>query len=754
MARVAPIYPTFARGEVSPLMFGRVDIEPYSACLDKSRNCWIRPFGVVSRIAGTEYIATAKGKARLLKFVFSAADSYMIECGAGYFRFFNDGGYIVNSDGEIYEIANPFTEAQLKTIQYVQLDDLIKIVYKDDRDNKNKPLELIRKSADNWELREVKFKCTPFLDENITDTTLMASGTEGNITVSASSPIFNLGHVGTMWWLGGHSTVNNLEKQGFFEITSVTDSTHVNATVKWKLSTASATKEWGEGAWGDYRGYPSVIGLMDGRLYYGRTPNSPRNVYGSQPYAYETFTPALDNEDSGAINIELATNANGDGSDIKWIIGTNYLLVGTYGGEFVVKGSGDAGITPTDVSARARSNWGVEAIQPITIDSMIHFVQRTGKKVRQFVYDYYLDSYKAIDVSLYSEHLFESPIVDIAYQKNPDSILYCLREDGKVAVLTLETNQQVQAWSLLEFDGVVESLEIIPSYNGLYDEVYMIVKRIVNGQEVRHIERMQNLITPDIQSHCWYVRSGLHYDAFSMTEGQELTLSAVSGDVTASVAVVGTGFTSDMVKRRIRAVDQNLNVLGEMTITEVINSNTVKGKTIKDFSTNKIAGGSWGISVADISGLEHLEGQRVQILADGAVQSPKIVNNGSIILDLDAFYIIAGLGYVSYISTMPFEAGSQNGTAVGKRKRVNELSLRVWRTSGLRVGYDLNNLQRVKYREPEVEMGLPPPLFTGIIPNIKYNQGWTWDANVTIEQSEPLPMNILAIAPIINEVDK
>lgn len=84
MARVAPIYPTFARGEVSPQMFGRVDIEPYSACLDKCRNCWVRPFGVVSRIAGSEYIATAKRKARLLKFVFSASDSYMIECGAGY----------------------------------------------------------------------------------------------------------------------------------------------------------------------------------------------------------------------------------------------------------------------------------------------------------------------------------------------------------------------------------------------------------------------------------------------------------------------------------------------------------------------------------------------------------------------------------------------------------------------------------------------------------------------------------------------
>ena len=160
------------------------------------------------------------------------------------------------------------------------------------------------------------------------------------------------------------------------------------------------------------------------------------------------------------------------------------------------------------------------------------------------------------------------------------------------------------------------------------------------------------------------------------------------------------------------------------------------------------------MSVADIAGMEHLEGREVQILADGAVQSPKTVENGGFTLDLDAFYIIAGLGYQTYIKTMPLEAGSENGTAVGKRKRINELSMRVWRTSGCRIGYNLENLQRVKYRDPEVPMGLPAPLFTGIIPNNKFNQGWVWEASITVEQSEPLPMNILAISPIINEVDK
>lgn len=274
----------------------------------------------------------------------------------------------------------------------------------------------------------------------------------------------------------------------------------------------------------------------------------------------------------------------------------------------------------------------------------------------------------------------------------------------------------------------------------------------LTGETVRHIERVQDIITPEIQTLCWYVRDGLYYSAFAATSGNSITLSGASGNIT--MTAENNIFNSGMVGKRVRMIDEAYNILGEAEITEFISEKQIKGITKKDFPSLSIDGGSWGISVVDISGLNHLEGKAVQILADGAVQSEKTVTNGSIRLELDAFYIIAGLGYKSYIKTMPFEAGSQNGTAVGKRKRVNELSLRVWRTSGCCVGFDSDHMQKVKYRDPETPMGVPQPLFTGVIPNIKYNQGWTWDASVTVEQSEPLPMNILAIAPLINEQDK
>ena len=104
---------------------------------------------------------------------------------------------------------------------------------------------------------------------------------------------------------------------------------------------------------------------------------------------------------------------------------------------------------------------------------------------------------------------------------------------------------------------------------------------------------------------------------------------------------------------------------------------------------------------------------------------------------------------------MPLEAGSKTELAIGKRKRISELSIRFWKTSGCRLeGKDLENLQQIRYRNANTMLGKPLELFTGIIPNIKYNQGWEWVANITVEQSNPLPMNILAIAPILTEVDK
>lgn len=1145
MGHVAPFLPSFSKGEVSPLMFGRIDIEQYSTCLEKCRNMWIRPYGCASRLTGTEYISQAKnnGKARLLKFVFSANDSLIIECGAGYFRFYQDGKPVLKS-GEIYEIENDYKEEQLDSIQYVQLDDIIKLTCLPVGNDYStaKPKELLRKGLTDWEFRNVEFKETPYLDQNITDITLTPSAATGeSITLKASEDFFNYNHKGAMFWLGlkVKDSETNEDVQGYVQVTEFVDAKQVKAKVLAKLSGTSATKIWGEGAFSDYRGYPAVVALYDGRLYYARTPHQPRNIYGSVPYAYEKFTPAVDNEDDGAINVQLATNANGDGSDIKWMIGGAYLLCGTYGGEFIIRGTGDGAITPTDISAKQRTNWGGEAVRPIVAGSFVHFIQRTGKKLRQFQYDYYYDSYKAVDLSIFSEHLLSSPIKEMAYQKSPDSIIYLVREDGDVVMLSLEQDQSVMAWSLLEeMNGQVESIETIPSKNGLFDEVWLLMKRralattlsiestinkdniknnyngtmpnagivtyfltrtgssitlggsdtkrvdsyfikngylfnssnvqldyecgweklsfnrgikngklyliksssitliddngnwedisgqsdssstaflgirdgklylvgttsnsieviddetgwtkVVNfntydntsyfkygikngslyyikldktigkigtlttwthisadtdgdGDEVaygiaggslyklngststkvgslttwtdvigtssdgsaalgiaggdlyaisnttttllatnlewtsigrglntyssntlyspavangkvyaigltstgvktvkvitsdsgysdvwgslsadksrntcyaikdgklyklyydgttellgeadakwidadnkvydiekdynveitgkisyldtitltfntipggfnRYLERMKNPVSSENPLDWWYVRSGEKINVYDETKENDLTITIADDYSSITATCTSDYFTEEMQGKKLRIIDDNYNTLSEYIITQINGSKEVLLTSNGIIKNDIVNGGKWGVGITSIIGLERLNQLEVQIFADGIAQNLKTVKNGTVELDNEGFIVLVGLPYQSYMTTMPIEQGSQNGTAVGKRKRIGELSVRVWNSQGVRYGRDLDNLYETIQDQTEP--------FTGVIPNIKYNQGWGWISNITLEQSKPYPMNILAIAPILTEVDK
>lgn len=708
---ITTLLPTFARGEVSPLLYGRTDIDQYPTCLAECTNCIVRPYGVVGKVSGTHYVADGVGPARLLKFVFNANESYMIECSAGAFRFFYDGMPVLNSDQTVYQIANPFTQEQLPTIQYIQLDDVIKIVYADDEGNTNEPLELIRYAENHWELRKTPFVSTPYLPENITATTMTANGTTGTIVVTCSTDYFNQNHVGAFLQIGDETTVHDVKKYGYVKIRSVSDARTVIADVQWQLSTTAPTTNFAEGAWSKARGYPSTIGIFESRLYYGRTPTNPRNIFGSRPFQYEDFLPGVDNEDDGAINVELATNAGGDGSDIKWIVGGNYLLVGTFGSEFIIKG-GENGITPTTVSANAKTNWGSENIQPLTLGALVHFVQRTGKKIRQFTYDYYLDTYKAVDISLFSEHLLSSPIKALAYQKMPDSILWAVRTDGIVIGLTQETEQLVQAWFKLNLNGVVESVETIPSIHGDFDEVYFIVKRVINGVTVRHIERMINPVTSETLENCFYVQSGIEFDAFSQTTG--ITLSVSDRILMTNTPV----FSADDHSVQIGTTSYQ--------ITQYISSTMVEVETAPTQSV--VSGGQWAIGVRTIPC--HLEQEKVQGIADGVVFTDKIVDQGKITFDTDVFHVVVGLGYDAVVTTMPIDYG----TSVGEVKKVVNLAVRVWRTNSFKIGNGTEFFD------------VPcSDLYTGIIDRIKFNQGWTTQAQVTFKQELPVPMNVLAV---------
>jgi hypothetical protein len=152
-----------------------------------------------------------------------------------------------------------------------------------------------------------------------------------------------------------------------------------------------------------------------------------------------------------------------------------------------------------------------------------------------------------------------------------------------------------------------------------------------------------------------------------------------------------------------------------------------------------------GAPVTTIAGLDHLEGETVQVLCDGAVHPPRVVSGGAVELVQAASRVHVGLGYTSRLQTMRFDAGAQDGTAQGKTSRIHEVTLRLWRTLGAKIGFD-DDLEAVPFRTSADPMNAAPGLFTGD-KHIKFRHGYTRSPRVTAVQDQPLPMMVLCVLP-------
>ena len=818
MPNASPIYPTFASGEVSPLLYGRVDLQQYFNGLAKAENCNIRPYGLIMNRPGSQFIAPVKypdKDTRLIEFIFNEADAFVLEFGDQYFRFFtlgapvteatkaitaatqanpiqltitghayslndeiviesvagmtelNGNRYRVNTivdpnnitlkdlDGNpidstgftayssggtaerIYEISHTYLEAELFDVHYAQINDVVNLAHPN-----HAPAELIRAGTASWSLTAFQFIGGPVKDTNTTATTITPSADTGSgITLTASTSIFQAGHIGSVWRI----------KNGFVEITAYASGTSVTADIQGvSLGTGpAATDDWAEGAWSDVAGWPATVTFHERRRWYARTITQPQTQWASKPFVYDDFTIGSAADD--ALNITLNTEK---ANDIKWMSSGQTLATGTFGGEFITSsGTNGISLTPDNVNATRQTGWGSRNIQPQKIANFIYYIQRAGRKVRELFYFWDLDTYKSVDMTILSEHITESGIISIAYQQNPDTTLFCLREDGQLALLVREEDQQVKAWTRYITDGDYKSVTTIPSNIGPYDEVWVIVERTINSVTRKYIERFVDPIVPDRQEDCFYVDSGLYWDSYAQTTGITLTLSALTGTgITATAS--GSIFAANDVGQRIRAIDANGEFVGEIKITGYTSPTIVTGDVTYDFDSLNYAANSWGISVTTISGLDYLEAKELAVLGDGAVQTQKTVASGMITLERDAFELSVGLPYTATVETLSIEAGSATGTSQGKLKRLYQLGLKVFKTLGIKMGGSTDKLFNVILREPIVEMGKPIPLVSGTIPNVRFTGGWVYEGKVVIVQDNPLPMHILDIMPLLKTSDK
>ena len=440
-------------------------------------------------------------------------------------------------------------------------------------------------------------------------------------------------------------SVERFYHYGIIKITGFTDSTHVTATVIRTIGATDATKLWSEGAWSDERGYPVTSAFFEGRQFYAGTSHRPLTIWGSRIEDYENMeTGTLDDDpvefvvDSGMQNM------------VRWLVGQEVLLIGTSGGEWRLGSSDPAdAITPTNpMRPRIQTTYGSKEIQALLLANAVLFVDAQGRRVRgaQYIFEKgEAGGYDAPDYTMLAEHITESGIVGMAYQQNPYPILWAWRNDGKMIGMVFEPGQKVWGWFPLVLGGDVESVAVIPGVTE--DEVWIIVKREINGETKRYIEYFKPRDWGDDQADCFFVDSGLTFDG-----GVAVAITGITQAEPGVVTAVNTFSDGDQVKIKdvVGMTDVNNKVFTVHSPTATTFSLRDKLDTT-DWKTTDydayVSGGTVEKVDNAFSGLGHLEGETVSVLGDGAVHADVVVSSGSVILTDYFNKVHIGLPYTS-----------------------------------------------------------------------------------------------------------
>lgn len=271
---------------------------------------------------------------------------------------------------------------------------------------------------------------------------------------------------------------------GVCRVLSYTSSTSVAVEVLDNFSNTTATFDWREGSWSTRRGWPTSVALHEGRLWWAGNDR----FWGSGSDDYYDFD---DNQEGDAAPIDRSIGA-GPIATINWLVSTERLIAGADASVIQAKSSSfDEPLTPTNFNLKAFSTQGSARLGAAKVDNRIIFVQASDRRVYQVLFDINIQSYKTSDLTRLNEEIGLPGFVDIAVQRQPDTTIHLVRDDGKVAVLLFDQDDGVEAWWLVETDGEVEAAYVLPG--SLEDSVYYVVKRTINGVTKRYHEKWSRL---------------------------------------------------------------------------------------------------------------------------------------------------------------------------------------------------------------------------------------------------------------------
>lgn len=477
------------------------------------------------------------------------------------------------------------------------------------------------------------------------------TSTEFNIGVWSGENEKQRGYI-TIQSIGGDYT-------GHVLITEYVSPTVVKGTVKKQLASTNETRDFAFAAWNGEKGYPSATGFYEDRLVFAGSKGFPQTFWTSKTGDYYNFGTSIPSADDDGIT---ATLNGGQMNGIKAIIAFGEMLLLTAGGEFKVSGGGKA-ITGSNVLSQPQEYRGVSDVNPVTIGSRIIYVQHQGNIIRDLAYSYDVDKYTGDDLNLLASHLFEGhKIISMTYQQIPNSIVWCVRDDGLLLGLTYIKEQDIYAWHQHTTAGG-KFVSVCNIGGSTEDKLYAVIER--GGQY--YVEIMESRDKSTNVEDQFFVDSGITYE-------------------------------------------------GEPT--------------------------------DEISGLEHLEGYTVAILADGNVLPKRTVENGKVLLGNKYKKVHVGLPIDAEIKTLPIDFTAQDGTYLSRKKRIATVTLLLKDSRGGLFGMKENELNEFKWRSNEA-YGEPISLQTGKFKVTIKSATYDETQQIIIKQPDPLPMTVLSLIPEI-----
>ncbi|AZV94488.1 hypothetical protein NJI34_37800 [Pseudomonas sp. S 311-6] len=757
MAKETPILTTFDGGELAPLIGGRTDLAKYFNGCSVLENFLPTVQGPLVRRGGTQYVASTKvagQRAWLVRFQVSERIAYMLEFGDRYIRFYTNRGQLVVG-GLPVEVETPYNAADLTgedgtfAVRVAQSADTMYLLHR-----KHAPRKLLRRTADSFELVAAEFSSGPFDDINTDEsvTVNVAFDTGENIMIGASSAIFADSSAGDLvyietsdistvrpWavyqevkvgdrrridnrvyqctaigpdddegpqvtgnvtpihtegraWDGDGQPVANDSRgaigveweflhagYGIVKLRSPVDDTglawwcDVVSRLPEEVTGSGSTWKWALPLFSNKNGWPEHGAFWRQRLVLVSGRRVAMSVVGDFENFASTFAGEIET-DSAIIQTLNARQIN----RAVWIVESDELIIGTDGDEWLIGPIQESqAVGPANIRAERRTTYGSRSIQPVEVGGRVLFIQASGQRLRDYVYDYNTNNYASNDTTKLASHILRSGAIDMAYQQEPDSIIWLARADGVLVGCTYDQEpgrSDVYAWHPHPMvNGWVESVETMPAPNGSDDDLWLIVRREINGQAVRYVEVLRApLADEEDPAEAFYVDCGLTYR---------------------------------------------------------------------------------GESAATISGLGHLEGQTVQILADGAAHPDRAVSGGQVELQIEASVVHVGLPAPCAMATMSIEAGSANGTAQGKTKRLTNVIARMHRSLGGNLGPSRAALETLNFRRPSQRMNNPPPLYSGDSEPIPWRGGYERSARIWYTNDQPLPVTLLALMPVVSTSD-